>query len=211
MSTRRDSRGFSLIEMLTVIALLAVMTTIGVNVFVTITGGWTQARKRSDLDNKAQTVFSTIKQDVEKLLSQRLSGVPLVGEQQSYQVGAAASPFYRISFEDDRMVLPIQDLDPVSGKTTDQNVMYHIDRTGETPALARVLGALGANPPAGATAAQWPGVYSMRVEYFDGENWQPKWDQPALPRSVRVSLMIVDETRIDEQIARRATFGIHVD
>lgn len=210
MRKAHHNGGFSIIEMLTAIALLSVLTTIGVSALFQVTDGWKVSRNSMTLQDTAEYAFAELERDFGHVLSQQLAGMPVRGAERNHSVEEATSPFYRMTLEDDRIELPIQETDPATGAVVTQNVAYEISRQGETPALTRLVGPLGAEPPT-ASSNQWEYVFGLRIQYYDGETWQPKWEQDKLPEAVSVSMTIMDDVYPDEQIARRATFAIHVD
>jgi hypothetical protein len=172
---------------------------------------------RTDLNNRADAIFAEMQRDFAQVLSPRLSGAPLVGEAREEEAPlrngftpAEAKRFGVVRLENDRIILPAELAARDSGAVERGNVMYEIDRSGARPALTRVLGALGANPPAGAKQTVAEGVAAMRIEYQQGGLWRTGWKQPALPESVRVSLTLADPDRPDEVIARKAVFAVHV-
>lgn len=203
--------GFSLIEILTSIALLAVLTTIAISILFKVTDGWRITTLRGNLFDTSENIMASLRQDMGNVLSQKLSGVSVRGEQRSSQSEDPASPFFKMAVEDDRLILPLQHEELDQGQKMPISVMYEVDRSVEPPELVRVLGPLRANPPDGARTIVGKGVRGLRFEFFDGKTWAPAWDQPALPQAVRASVTLADATQPEQQVARAATFTIHVD
>ena len=204
---RRRRSGFTLFEMLTVIAILAIVTTIGMRLFYRITDAWNTTALRMELNAQADTLFEIMSDDFSQVLSSELSGMPLVGQSAVEEV----KRYKRVRLENDCIILPIEYQNPLVGRTERTSVMYHIDRSKDSPKLIRTLGVLGKNPPAGAKQVVSENVLSMRIEYNDGEAWLPAWDRSKMPNAVRVSVVLTDANRTYEQIARRTVFTIQVN
>lgn len=207
---RRDlysrRRGYTLMELLTVLAVLAVVSTIGMTILFRVNDYWNVTSIRSNLNAAAETAFATMQRDFDQVLSAKRSGISMTGSRRLEE----KKRYGLVQLEDDRVTLPVETVQPETGQIERYNVMYHIARDGSTPILMRTLGALGANPPAGANHVVLEGVLSMRVEYHDGVSWLPEWNQPLLPEAVRVWLVLINPDRPWEQISREAVFAIHV-
>lgn len=202
MSSTR--RGFTLIEILVVLAVLGVVTAIGTRVFVELTGAWRQAAIRTDLNEQAQRAIDAIRRDVSQVLSPRLSGVGLTNisameDQQRYG---------RVPLENDQLVLPIEFMTPDG--LARQSILYSIDRGGEVPVLRRTVGAFPTAPgdfaEMGSAVAE--GVLSMRVEIVVVGRAYSDWRGRQTPEAVRVSIVVQDPDRPHEQIARTAEFPV---
>ena len=203
---QRGRSGFTLFEMLTVIAVLAIVTTIGMRLFFRVTDLWKTTAVRMELNTKADTIFDLMGHDFSQILSSELSGVPLVGQAAMEEV----KRYKRVRLEDDRIILPIEYQNPLIGRTERVSVMYHIERDEGAPKLMRTLDALGKNPPEGTKQLVAENVLSMRIEYGDGKAWLPAWARPEMPDAVRLSLVLTGADRSYEQIARRTVFAIRV-
>jgi len=204
---RQHTSGFSLLELLTVIGLLGVVMTLGGSAFIQFVGGWKTVQIRTLLHGRADNALASLEQDFGHLVSTRLSGVPMRGESRSYEDDTL---YWRMQVEDDLLVLPVEIPPGVDGLRQYSAVMYHIDRDQERPVLTRTYGRLEADVPEGATEALAEDVHGMRIEYYDGTEWHAQWEAPGMPRAVRVSLILMDITRPHEQIARTATYPVHV-
>jgi prepilin-type N-terminal cleavage/methylation domain-containing protein len=198
--------GFTLLELLTVLAVLAVVSTIGIGVFFSITDHWRETTLGMDLQKTANRVFDSMRRDIDQVVSTRRTGAPLWGERRL----ETEQRYQRVQLENDRFVLPIETLNPVTELHERYSVLYEIDRSGAAPALVRVSGPLGARLPDGAREVLAPGVLALRVAYYDGIDWQPEWKGPALPEAVRISLVLMDLVRPWEQIVREQTFNVYV-
>jgi prepilin-type N-terminal cleavage/methylation domain-containing protein len=206
MRTTRAA-GFTLFEMLVVIAVLSVVSTIAVTSFSSVTSYYRTTSLRMDLAVRADAVFSEIQQDFARLAPSSRDGVAIWGERRLEET----QRYGRVPLENDFFVLPIASQDPKTGLNERIAVMYSIDRSGPLPTLKRTLGPADARPPAGAQLDVATGVLSMAVEYTDGKGaWQRTWAGPGHPAAVRVSLTLRDENRPMEQVARVAEFTVNV-
>jgi prepilin-type N-terminal cleavage/methylation domain-containing protein len=203
---RRRHAGFTLLELLTVLTVLGVVSTIGIGTFFRITDYWRATTLQMDLQKTASHAFDEMQRDFDQIISTRRTGAPLWGERRL----EAEKRYQRVQLEDDRFVLPIEMLNPVSGLHERFSVLYEIDRSGAAPALIRVTGPLGAQLPEGARQIVAEGVLALRAQYYDGTDWQPAWKGPALPEAVRISLVVMDSIRPWEQIVREHVFNIYV-
>ncbi len=212
MKRARRAYGFTLIELLTVLAVMSVLTTIGVSLFFRVGDQWRVANLRLDLSRTADNVFAAMRQDFGRVIAYTRGGAPLRGEERYEEtpVSGAHLRFGVQRLESDVIVAPIEAVDPHSGLPERYAVMYHIDRSGATPALVRTLGPLDEAAPAGARQMIAEGVAAMRVEFHDGGGWRTGWDRPEMPKAVRVSLAVVHPDRPWEQVARKAVFDLFV-
>ena len=78
MDARRN-RGFTLVELILVIAILGVLSTIGVVMFGRINNLWTQTRNKTELDARAEYALEQVRQDIAAFVSPALTGAPLQG------------------------------------------------------------------------------------------------------------------------------------
>lgn len=199
--------GFTLFEMLVVIAVLSVVSTVAVTAFSSVSSYYRTTALRMDLAVRADAVFNAMQQDFARLAPSNRDGVAIWGERRLEET----QRFGRVPLENDFLVLPIASFDPKSGLSERIAVMYAVDRTTTVPTLKRTLGPADAHPPAGAQSDVAEGVLSMTVEYTDGVNgWQRVWPGPAHPSAVRVSLTLRDPNRAWEQVARVAEFTVNV-
>ena len=204
---RQQPSGFTLFELLVALSILSVVSTIGATGFFKITGHWNEARMAQRVNQTATLAFAAIAADIENIISHEVGGVGLRGQMADTEDNLR---FWRLSFEDDRMTLPVEYADQATGTRKRHIVRYEIDRGGETPRLRRFSGALGTGMSAGKPTAEFPGVTGMRINYFDGQSWRGYWDKNELPRAIRVSLSLMEDMRIDKHLARVATFRVYV-
>ncbi len=207
MKQARRTGGFTLFELLTSLAVFSVVSTIGMQALFRVTEHWETVNLRMDLNERGQMVVAQMRNDFDHVLSPKLSGVSIKGisrleEEKRYDY---AKP------EDDRVILPISGVDPATGLREQYSAMYLIRRDNGPPSLVRRLGELGAEEPEGVAQLVAENVLAMRIEYAAGGQWHPDWDRPELPEAIRVSLVLMDDNRDFEQVARQAAFTIHVD
>lgn len=209
MKLQARNSGFTLLELLTVLAMMTVVSTLGVSMFGSAVGVWREVGMRADMGLDANTVFESMQRDFDSVLSTRLSGVPLQGQSRIFSEDPR---LWRMSLEDDEVSIPIFAVNPETGLKTPRLVTYYVDRLGEMPSLMRRDAAFDgeesteANP--GTKIAG--GVFALRIEYNDGQSWSKEWKQAELPRATRVSLGLMNADRSYEQISRMATFEIRV-
>lgn len=212
MTRRRDISGFSLIELIVVLALLSVVSTLGLVAFFRVDARWRTDQVRGRLYASADAIFAEMREDFGRVLSSRLSGVPVRGVSNTYVDAREGSRFWHMGFEDDQFILPVESWNPVTGLIERHNVMYQIARDTGGCRLVRRYGALEEPVPAGASAdlhSAAAEVLALCAEYSDGTSWQRGWNRPDAPRAVRVSLTLMDKNRYYEQISQKAVFTIN--
>ncbi len=204
---RRPQAGFSLIELLTVLAVLSVVTTVGTMAFHRITTVWRADAMHIELKNLSANIFEQMRRDFDSVLPARLSGVPVLGEKRLNE----QHRYNGVRLEDDRIIIPIEYEDPHAGRMRASSVMYHIDRSGPLPVLVRTLGPLGAQPPEGARVEVAEGVLTLRCRYLQNGRYSDTWTGSGLPEAVEANLVLHHPDRPWIQIARKAEFFIHVE
>lgn len=213
--------GFSLIELLVVMAILSVVTALGTQTFFGVTDAWGKSKIRKELESTATRAFEDMALDFADVLSADLSGIPLIGIRGDWE--SREQPYLdRVLLADDSVVLPIQSSGIGERPLTGGTVMYRVMREKEpgdekrNHSLVRTVGNLGAKrpPEGGRLDIIAPGdadVLRLRIEYADDEGkWCRVWRRPKLPRAVRVSMTLAHPVRFDIQIARKAVFAINV-
>ncbi|HOZ46102.1 MAG TPA: prepilin-type N-terminal cleavage/methylation domain-containing protein [Candidatus Hydrogenedentes bacterium] len=226
MNHQRRHRGFTLLELLVVIVLMGVATTLGGTILLRVMDNFRHVSARVELDAMVDRAFEQMRKDFADALSAELSGVSFVSmsedltEEVSEEVSEeadTASP-EGLSLRNDMMILPIRtstgpDQPPIGAK-----IRYRIERENARSVLVQTIGDLATDIPIGGRIEVIPraNVLAMRVEYAgrdgkwvnaaDDEGWFDK-----LPRAVRVSLVVAHQDRPFEQVARAKVFPIHVD
>lgn len=214
MTAPQQDRGFTLVELITVLAVLTVVSTLGTMAYLQIDGRWRSVHKRTELHAAADAIFAQMRGDFANLLAPRRTGLALSGETATYR-DEDIGGYWQVAFDDDRLILPVELFNSAEGVAERRRVMYRIDREPPLPVLVRSEGPLDAAVPAGAAMAlppgRAPGVLAMAIEYLQDGEWGRTWDRAGAPDAVRVSLTLRDRNRPDEQIARRAVFAVQVD
>lgn len=205
---KRRAGGFSLIELIVVMAILAVVTTLGVTTFSSMTGAWHDAKTLAELDTMAGDAFRSMQRDFADVISASLCGSAVRGIRRDIQDAL------RPSLADDRVVIPIQTAGMGRSALTGGAVMYQVVRSGGRQRLVRTVGGVSEEAPSGSPQeiVERAEVIRLRFEYA-GEadsQWLPDWHRPTSPRAVRVSLTLADLYRPDLQIARKTVFPIYV-
>lgn len=208
MTPKHARRGFTLIEILVVLAVLGVVSTIGFTAFFNVAGAWRLSTFRLDLGRTAEAALDAIEADINHLASSRrtghaLKGIDVLNEQVKYQG--------MVRLEDDRLILPLI-RSGREGKTERLAVQYQVDReSGSDFVLYRTFGKLDGSTPEGARTPIAEGVLTFEIQYLDGGTWHDQWDADHHPEGVRVSMTVMGpRPRTQEQISRSAFFPIHV-
>lgn len=208
MKRPRSTAGFTLMELLVVLAILGVVSSIGVGAFFNITGAWRLSTFRMDLGDNAKAGLDAIGADVGHVVASRhtghaIRGMDVLNEDVKYQG--------MVRLEDDRLILPVARRNR-DGNTERMAVRYHVEREAEPGfILYRTLGALDGAEPAGARQEIARGVLTFEVEYLHDGTWHDGWDASHHPDGIRVSLTVQGlPSRPREQISRSAFFPIHV-
>jgi type II secretion system protein J len=205
---RRRRLGFTLFELLTVIAVLGVVSTVGMRAFVIITGEWNTTTRRMALNTEAVRIFDSMKKDFGQVPPVALSGVSMQGEERL----ESNQRYNLVRLEDDYFLLPVAGGAEAQSGAGIRMVKYHIGRKpGRGPRLLRTSWAAGGTPAAGVNLEISGSVLAMRVAFYDGAAWQPEWRLETLPEAVAVSLTLADPERPWEQISRKAVFPVYVN
>ncbi len=207
MTSRNKASGFTLLELLVVLAILSVLSTIGVRAFTKMVTLWSDTSARMELDAKCDTIFDTMRQDMERLASAQRTGHSIQGVDRL----ETEQQVNRHKPEDDSIVLPVRQRSQGTGSWEEFAVRYHINRDGGSFGLMRTVGPNDGTVPADTSQLIDEQVIAMNIVYLDQNNvWQKEWTQAQLPAAVRVSLTVSLPNRPYDQIAREAVFPIHV-
>jgi type II secretion system protein J len=208
MTRRKRCKGFTLIEIIVVLSLLAVSTTLGMIMFSRVSDTWRQTTIRTEMNATADVIFDQMRRDFTEVVPPKLSGAAVRATQQS----ARDNRFFRVALEDDQVTIPVEIVAGPDGRLQRLDVKYHVDRKDGAATLMRTSSLPGA--PDGTTVKVADGVLAMCVE-FAGKGpaaaWKREWTGPSAPSAVRVSVTLMDSDRPYEQIARKAVFPIEVN
>ena len=210
MKRARACLGFTLLELLVVIALMGVATSLGMVMFFKVGDTWRRIEIRAELDARANYAFEQMRKDLTEVVSAKVSGFSVRGVTQTTQ----DKRFFKIPLEHDRIAIPVQLPAQPGRAAVCANVGYHIERKDGAYTLVRTTGPLGPEWPAANPLKVADGVLAMRIEYLPEAHdaaWRTQWSKPTLPQAVCVSLTLMDPHRTYEQIARKAVFPIRVD
>ena len=207
MRNRLNRQGFSLVELLTVLAVLSIVTTIGVSGFMKMTSLWGNTTADMEANVLSVRIFETLRGDMERVVSAHRTGLSIQGFDQLELEKMIA----RHKPEDDRVIIPVLEDNVTTGEWRQLAVMYHIDRSVGVPTLMRTMGPNDGSVPAGAATVVAERVPAMNITYLNADNtWEDAWTQSELPQAIRVSLTLGMVNRPDKTISREAVFPIHV-
>lgn len=204
---RKELRGFTLVEAIAAIAIIGVVGSIGTVTFFKLTDLWNKTRIQTELDNRAQAVFDTMRKDLMQIVPVHLSGKPLVGVSETSQ---DTGRFWAATLNTDQLSF-VTRAPSANGFSTLALVSYSLDK--EKMALVRRAVALGGAQGAGETeTVVAEGVIDFCLEFAgDGAGWARGWGSQDLPKAIRISVTVVHPTRIQEQVARKAVIEIPVE
>ena len=208
----RRRAGFTLLEVLVVLTILGVVSTLGISAFVTVMSAWNEGKTLTELDAQAEEAFEEIRRDLADALSYELSGVALRGTSgdaiDTDTVPAAHNA-------DDSVSIPIQGAAVGRARQRAEMVGYRVDRGTAEGSLIRTVGSLDEDFPT--TGRQEviarARTVAFRAEYLSddpGRLWESEWHGPGHPKAVRISLTLEDRDRPGIQISRKAVLRVHV-
>jgi prepilin-type N-terminal cleavage/methylation domain-containing protein len=208
---KQSRKGFSLLELLIVIALMSVVMTIGAQSFVLLTGKWQETKKMSELETHADVAFNNLEQDIADTLSAELSHVSILGINQE----AKGRGWNTEADADDRLIIPVQGARDNSILKKARSIQYQVIRENDQGFLTASTGALGDKNPSGARRRIIPNADVVRfdVSYATGDPsnpWKDEWSEDELPRAVRVSMTLADPYNPTLQISRKEVYAVHV-
>lgn len=206
--TKYARSGFTLLELLVAASILSVVSTIATVGFFKLTNQWGTILSKQHTEDVAHNAFTSFHSDIERVVPFELFEVPLEGQASNVE---DQRKFWRIMLENDKIELPIEEVDPATGQRSLQVIRYEIDRSEETPWLVRYVIAEGTNGARSLKISKaFPGILGMRISYFDGQLWKNQWTDTHLPSAIRFSITLVDDIRLTTQIARVTTFRVRV-
>lgn len=206
--SRRE--GFTLIELILVIAIMGVATTMGIVMLFNVAGSWKVTTTRTALDANADQVLRYIGLDMAELVSSKVAGATVKGVAQTITTEA----FYKIPLENDVLTIPVEIKE--KGVAHRAEIVYTVDRSQGNNTLVRK-----AQLPGGAGKSETglrivPGVnvLAFRAEFLPrtpGGAWQAGWSDAVPPKAVRVTVTIGDPYKPQEQVLRKAVFPVEVN
>jgi prepilin-type N-terminal cleavage/methylation domain-containing protein len=201
-----QTRGFTLFELLVVLSVMSVVTTIGVTAYSRVTGVWRVSAMRMELGSTADAIFESIRRDLENVASSRRTGQVIQG----IDVLSEDAMFGRVPLDNDRIVLPIVQVG-VKGTTERLAIRYHVRRDGVPDQLMRTLGPMDGSEPNGASQIIANNVLALDIEYLSDGTWKPAWSGATQPEAVKVHLTLSGAGQWrTEQITRSAVFPVYV-
>jgi len=205
MISTRERNGFSLVEMIVAIGLLAILTSIGTVMFFRMSDLWARGRLRVHLDAVAEMALAELRDDCAEIIPSATAGQALQGIE-----GEVKDQVLWANVPDDKVVLPVLSTG-MMGRRSAAAVSYHIDR--EANALVRTANDPRAETPSPSRAVVTEGIAGLCIEYATGsatEPWVRSWSESRHPEAIRVSVLVVDKDQPSEQVSRKAVFPIHV-
>jgi prepilin-type N-terminal cleavage/methylation domain-containing protein len=201
-----QARGFTLFELLVVLAVLSVVSTIGVTAYSRVTGVWRISAMRMELGATADNIFNSIRRDLESVASSRRTGQVIQG----IDVLSEDAMYGRVPLDNDRIILPIVQVG-LNGTAERVAVRYHVRRDGAPDQLTRTLGPMDGTEPNGASQVIANNVLALDIEYLSAGAWQPAWSGAEQPEAVKVNLTLTGSGQWrNEQITRSAVFPVYV-
>lgn len=206
MAKNSHTGGFTLFELLVVLSVMSVVSTIGVTAYSRVTGVWRISAMRMELGSTADNIFDSIRRDLENVASSRRTGQIIQG----IDVLSEDAMYGRVPLDNDRIILPIVQVG-LNGTAERLAVRYHVQRDGIPGQLIRTLGPMDDTEPNGASQVIADNVLALDIEYLSAGAWQPAWSGAMQPEAVKVNITLsgVGQWR-NEQIARSAVFPVYV-
>jgi prepilin-type N-terminal cleavage/methylation domain-containing protein len=201
--------GFTLLELLTVMAILSIVSTLGVKAFLDMSGLWNDTTAGMELADKCVDIFGSIRNDVDRVASAQRTGRSVNGIDRLET--APEKLIRRHNPHDDSVILPILQRNRGTGPWEQLSVMYSIERGEGAPKLVRTVGPPDGSTPAAGKMVVCEQVIAMNISYLgNGKAWEDSWSKPDLPTVIRVSISVGRPNRPSEHVTREAIFPIHV-
>lgn len=201
-------QGFTLLELIVVVSLMGVVSTLGITGFFRMTEYWNTLQENLRLNKNAVTAFDAIADDMENMLSGKIAGFSLQGTHSDTE---DSIHFWRITFEDDSIAIPVQLYNPLTNQDEQMIVTYTVQRGNQEPRLVRSTAPISQPENIKNATIVAEDVAGLRIQYFEGGDWYQDWHQENAPKLVRVSLSLIDGDRTDGQLSRTATFPVRVE
>jgi prepilin-type N-terminal cleavage/methylation domain-containing protein len=216
--------GYTLLELITVIAMMGVLGTLMTSVWFQIMDGWHLTKTRVELDRRVYNAFDQMRQDFDMILSPTQGAGSLEGTAFSLSIPESRSGPRRILLEPNYDVVTFATMRPNIGKDgllEAQRVTYRVDRPqpgteGEMVLVRAVQPIEGAVEGVEQVLDVLPAATELRIDYLHEGAWLRNWSRDTLPEAVRVSVTAMvpqDSVRGDtdsEAISRVAVFPVRV-
>lgn len=202
MSRLRRSRGFTLVEMLVVISIIGVVSTLGISIFFRITDRWADTRDRFVLDQIADQMFDELRRDFADIVSPKLCGAPLTGVSSDIRTA--------VELANDTISFPMLAPD-ADGRRHPALVTYLVGerKKDKSGALVRQMISLDAPSATPASLELTQGVLRLRFEYLGADGvCKREWTAQELPLTVRASIVLTNPEVARGQVARKMEFPI---
>jgi prepilin-type N-terminal cleavage/methylation domain-containing protein len=199
---RRSRAGFTLAELLVTMAIIGVVSGLGLRAYITAIDYYGLARSEGKADLVAQEALQTIREDITSVLPSSLTGEVVRGG--VTELGGGAT--------DSFLVLPAGVPTFAGGRSTAAWVKYDVQRIQSNARLMRTSVPLHQGIPQDAGTAIADGVVAFHVEYLnEAGDWSNVWslEEEQSPLAIRVSLTLkeADSIRAPE-ITRSVVFQV---
>lgn len=198
--------GFTLFELLLVMSILGVVFTIGFTGFIKISGYWNDLSSAAKMDTILSSCFDEFRMDIENILSARRSETGVSGQQATVE---DSRRYWQLSFEDDRISMAVEYLNPLTSVRERFRVHYKIERSEGASSFVRYASPLEGSQDTALETFSQPDILGMRILYSDGNVWHNQWNKRELPKAFRISLSIMDPRNPTKHISRMMTFKVN--
>lgn len=204
---KRSQQGFTLIELIVVLGIMGVVTTLATSVFIQMNSSWAEIRSDADFEIKANNIFDEFRRDADQAIPQSVTHVPLAVTNDQYR--GASEAFFNAFFNSDTLEFPAYVPLGPQGLLRPGRVRYFLDRQSGAPSLIRQVLTLDGESVVGQQNVG-TGVYGFDVQFpaADGRGWTNDWTGNRAPSFVRVSILLIDDRDATEQVARTAVIRI---
>jgi prepilin-type N-terminal cleavage/methylation domain-containing protein len=181
MKAARDQNrraGFTLAELLMSIAIIGVVSGLGLRAYILAIDYYGEARSEGETDQAIQTALRSIEVDITSALPSSITGVGIAGTKQPHEGG-----------EDAVLVVPTSVPAMTTGRATAVWVKYEVRRDTDGVQLVRTAVPLHQPFPPNGGAQVLAGVHAFRVEYLnEAGTWLEQWPGNASPVAVRITV-----------------------
>ena len=196
---RKRRTGFTLLELIVVIGIMGLTTTIGTTIFYKMTTVWNDTKTRADLNAAADNIFRMMNSDFNNVLSAELTGFSIQSNTDTESNNDSISLAVR----------SVSDVDSRNAWATYSVNAETLERTVQSLSKEKEVAIREEAPPPFNRA----NVLKMSIDFLSSESgasWTKGWSGDELPTAVRVNLCIADDVRTNIQVTRKATFPINI-